>query len=325
MNERTSSRFAIAPIATCLAAALLALAPAAALAFDHLEITVINPEIVDGRPAVTIYEQFSVLVRAVNADGTTDTAADFIRAALSSPDVAANLPASAYLQNGERIFSGIDFLDDGQPVRLRVADQDDGSVPFAQVEINCYNFVHHFEIGVPAGDKYVGQNVALTITARDYLNAAVRNFDDDVVLSPALGHFTSGPSLTIGGGSFAAGVAAANVVFQGTDPALQQNTVNALNTVVYPTQAAAAAGSGLVAPLYPGALNRVVLLLPGQTLTPGVSPGRSGTAIAQISGFPFTGIDVYATDQYWNPVASGPFPTLAWSANDAAPGVSLPA
>ncbi|MBK7701971.1 MAG: hypothetical protein IPI34_03285 [bacterium] len=325
MNERTRNRIAIAKFATVLAVGLLALAPAAALAFDHLEITVINPEIVDGRPAVTIYEQFSVLVRAVNTDGTTDTAADFIRAALSSPDVAATLPASAYLQNGERIFTGIDFLDDGQPVRLRVADQDDGSVPFAQVEINCYNFVHHFEIGVPAGDKYVGQNVALTVTARDLMNVAVRNFDDDVVLSPAIGHFTSGPSLTIGGGSFVAGVAAANVVFQGTDPALQQNTVNALNTVVYPTQAAAAAGSGLVAPLYPGALNRVVLLLPGQTLTPGVSPGRSGTAIAQISGFPFTGIDVYATDQYWNPVASGPFPTLAWSANDAAPGVALPA
>ena len=320
MNERKRSRFA-----TVLAAGLLALAPTVAQAFDHLEISVINPEIVDGRPAVTIYEQFSVLVRAVNADGTTDTAADYIRAALSSPDVAANMPGSAYLQNGERIFAGIDFLDDGQPVRLRVADQDDGSVPFAQVEINCYNFVHHFEFSVPAGDKYVGQTVTLTVTARDFLNVAVRNFDDDVVLSPALGHFTAGPSITVGGGSFTFGVATVAVVFQGTDPALQQNTVNALNTVVYPTQAAAAAGSGIVAPLYPGALSRVVLLLPGQTLTPGVSPGRSGTAIAQISGFPFTGIDVYATDQYWNPVAGAPFPTLAWSANDAAPGVSLPA
>lgn len=325
MNERKRSRIAIAKFATVLAAGLLGLVPAVALAFDHLEITVINPEIVDGRPSVTIYEQFNVLVRAVNADGTTDTAADFIRAALSSPDVAATLPASAYLQNGERIFTGINFLDDGQPVRLRVADQDDGSVPFAQVDINCYNFVHHFEIGVPAGDKYVGQTVSLTVIARDLMNVAVRNFDDDVVLSPALGHFTAGPSVTVGGGSFVFGVAAVDVVFQGTDPALQQNTVNARNTVVYPTQAAAAAGSGLVAPLYPGSLSRVVLLLPGQTLTPGVSPGRSGTAIAQISGFPFTGIDVYATDQYWNPVASAPFPTLAWSANDAAPGVSLPA
>ncbi|MDO9171348.1 MAG: FlgD immunoglobulin-like domain containing protein [bacterium] len=320
MNERKRSRFA-----TVLATGLLALVPAVAQAFDHLEISVINPEIVDGRPSVTIYEQFSVLVRAVNADGTTDTAADYIRAALSSPDVAANMPESAYLQNGEHIFAGIDFLDDGQPVRLRVADQDDGSVPFAQVELNCYNFVHHFEFGVPAGDKYVGQAVTLTVTARDFLNAAVRNFDDDVVLTPALGHFTAGPSITVSGGSFTFGVATVAVVFQGTDPSLQQNTVNALNTVVYPTQAAAAAGSGLVAPLYPGALSRVVLLLPGQTLTPGVSPGRSGTAIAQISGFPFTGIDVYATDQYWNPVAGAPFPTLAWSANDAAPGVSLPA
>ena len=65
-----------------------------AMAFDHLEITVVNPHLVAGRPAVTVETDFSVNVRAVNADGTTDVTANFIHAQLQSPDVAAVLPGS---------------------------------------------------------------------------------------------------------------------------------------------------------------------------------------------------------------------------------------
>jgi hypothetical protein len=303
----------------------LAFLPGAALAFDHLEITVINPEIVEARPSVTVYEYFDVLVRAVNGDGSTDTSADFINANLLSPDVPAVLPASGYLSNGERIFSNVAFQDDGQPVRLRVEDLDDGSVPFAEVEINCYDFVDHIDIVVPGGDKYVGQVLNLTITARDDENVPVKNFDDDMVLTPDIGHFTAGPTITVPGGAFVLGVASVDVVLQGTDTLLHQNTIDALNSVTYPFQPGPAAGSELVSPLYPGTLDKVVLLLPGEILTPGISPGKSGTPNAQISSFPFNNVDVYATDLYWNPVDSAPYPTLSWSVDDFAPGVSLPA
>ena len=68
-----------------------------------------------------------------------------------------------------------------------------------------------------------------------------------------------------------------------------------------------------------------MLLLPGEQLTPGVSPGKSGTPLAQISGNSFSGVDVYATDQHWNPVETGPYPDLAWSSDDPSLGVVLPA
>ncbi|MBU1674270.1 hypothetical protein KKA85_00640, partial [bacterium] len=309
-----------------IAAGALALliAPGAAQAFDHLEITVISPEIVEGRPSVTIYEQFDVLVRAVNGDGSTDTDADYVNAFLASPDVPATLPSPGYLQNGERIFSNLYFRDAGQPVRLRAADLDDGSVPFAEIAMNCYDYVDHIDITVPAGDKYVGQILSLTVTARDDGNVPVKNFDDNVMLTPDIGHFTAGPTFTIPGGSFVLGVAIVDVILQGTDTLLHQNTIDALNTVTYPYQPGPATGSALVSPLYPGALSRVVLLLPGETLTPGMSPGKSGTPNAQISSFAFNGVDVHATDQYWNPVDAGPYPTLAWSVDDPAPGVLLP-
>ena len=35
------------------------------------------------------------------------------------------MPSSAYLQNGERQFDGVQFLAAGRPVRLRVRDADD--------------------------------------------------------------------------------------------------------------------------------------------------------------------------------------------------------
>ncbi len=309
---------------TAIGALALLIVPGAAQAFDHLEVSVISPEIVEGGPSVTVYEYFDVLVRAVNGDGSTDTEADYVNAYLESPDVPATLPAPGYLQNGERIFSNVMFQDVGQPVRIRAADLDDGSVPFVEVEMNCYDYVDHIDIVVPAGDKYVGQILSLTVTARDDENVPVKNFDDDVVLTPDIGHFTAGPTLTIPGGSFVLGVVNIDVVLQGTDTMLHQNTIDALNTVTYPYQPGPATGSALISPLYPGALDRVVLLLPGETLTPGVSPGKSGTPNAQISGFAFTSVDVHATDQYWNPVDAGPYPTLAWSVDDGAPGVVLP-
>ena len=55
--------------------------------------------------------------------------ANFINAELFTDDVPANLPARAYLQNGERQFDGVRFLAAGRPVRLRVGDADDPSVP----------------------------------------------------------------------------------------------------------------------------------------------------------------------------------------------------
>jgi len=305
-------------------AALCALA-GAATAFDHLEITVVNPHLVAGRPAVTVNTPFSVQVRAVNADGTTDPNADFINATLSSPDVAAVLPASEYLQNGERQFDGVRFLGSGRPVRLRVHDGDDPSVPFAEVAIDCYDPVDRFVITVPAGTKYVDQPIGITVRALDASGETVLNFRDDVELTAEVGHFSTGPQITLAGPSFALGEASLDVTFWGTDPAVRENILYAENSVVYNGQTQPARGQATVAPLLPGPLAGIVLLLPGEQLTPGVSPGKSGTPNSQTSGSTFGGSRVYATDQHWNPVTSGPYPTVDWSSDDPDPGVVLPA
>ena len=264
-----------------MTAVILSALPGLATAFDHLELTVTDPNIVDGYPAATSGAGFSVRVRAVNADGTTDTAADFINAELRSPDVPTTLPARAYLQNGERQFDGIIFLAPGQPVRLQVGDYDDPSVPVVEILMNCYDPVDHIVIDVPAGDKYVGQAIPITITAEDATGNAVRNFADDMVLQAAIGNFDSGPTITLSGASFSFGTLSTSVIMLGTDPVTRDNVLSADGSVIYPGQAFPASGQALVTPLHPGNLATVVLLLPGETLTPGVYPGKTGTPLAR--------------------------------------------
>jgi len=300
------------------------LGPSGALAFDHLEITVVNPFLVAGRPAVTVETDFSVNVRAVNSDGSTDVTANFIHAQLQSPDVAAVIPGSHYLSNGEFQFDNLRFLADGQPVRLQVYDADDGSVPVAEVEINCYNYVDHFDFVVPAGDKFVDQPISINLTARDAAGLAVLNFRDDVDLTALVGHFPTGAVLGVSGLDFNLGVAAVPVTFWGTDPVTRENVLTAVNSVTYPGQASPATGSATITPLRPGPLDNVVLLLPGETLSPGVSPGKSGTPNSQTSGMNIGGITVYATDLHWNPIEPAALPNLSWSSDDPSGGVTLP-
>ncbi len=235
------------------------------------------------------------------------------------------LPASRYLANGEYQFDNVRFLADGQPVRLRVFDADDGSVPPAEVEINCYNYVDHFDFSVPAGDKFVDQAINIDIIARDAAGVAVLNFRDDVDLTALVGHFPSGPVYGVSGLDFSLGVATVPVTFWGTDPVTRENELTATNTVTYPGQANPATGSATITPLRPGALSEVVLLLPGESLTPGVSPGKSGVPSSQTSGQNVVGISVYATDLHWNPIEPAPLPNLSWSSDDPNAGVILPA
>lgn len=305
-------------------ASLLLLTAGPALAFDHLEIEVVSPDIVDGLPAVTVDVPFSVRVRAVDASGATDPTADFIHAELVSPDLAATLPPSQYLSGGEAIFSGVTFHENGLNVRLRVRDRDDGSVPTAETRINCYNFVDHFQVNVPSGTKTVGVPFDVDITAVDQFGNQVRNFRDNVTLDAAVGNFPSGATLGVAGSSFALGTTTVSVTMLGTDPVTRDNELTVTNSVTYPGQGSPASTTALVSPLVPGPLATVVLLLPGETLTPGVSPGKTGSPNPQTSGVAFSGVDVHATDQYWNPVNSGPYPTLTWSSSDGAGGVTLP-
>ncbi|MFH1282212.1 MAG: hypothetical protein ABII27_00930 [bacterium] len=72
--------------------------------------------------------------------------------------------------------------------------------------------------------------------------------------------------------------------------------------------------------VYPGAYDDVVLVSPGETLAPGIptaieSDGKLGDPSNQNVSNSF-GVTVYAVDQYFNPVANPPYPTIRFTTTD---------
>jgi hypothetical protein len=56
--------------------------------------------------------------------------------------------------------------------------------------------------------------------------------------------------------------------------------------------------------VHPGVFSRVQIVVPGEDPLPGSATGLTGSPASQAVGQTFT-VDVYATDDYWNPLPSG--------------------
>ncbi|KAA3659400.1 MAG: hypothetical protein DWQ10_08925, partial [Calditrichaeota bacterium] len=72
-----------------------------------------------------------------------------------------------------------------------------------------------------------------------------------------------------------------------------------------------------------GELAKIHLVLPGQSATPGLSPGRSGTPHAQVAGVPFDA-NLRLTDAFWNTVELTDTTWLHFNTTDVDTGVFLP-
>ncbi|MCB9515249.1 MAG: FlgD immunoglobulin-like domain containing protein [Candidatus Krumholzibacteriia bacterium] len=312
-------------LALAFAALLLGMGATTAQAWDYTELTVIDAVMVDGNPAVTLGQGFSVRVRTMNGDGSVDTSVNALLFELYTTH-AATLPPDRYIVNGEVQFDNVVFNAPGTGIQLEARAVDDITAPKGYEWINCYPFVDHFNISLPSGDKWVGQNIPITLIAVDEFGVPIGNFADDVTLAAQIGHLGPGPTQLVSGGSFDHGQASVNVQFLGTDPLTRSNVVTATGGRIYPGQSSYPRGTAVVTPLWPAALDGIVLVLPGETLTPGVPPGKSGTPTHQLAGIPFAAT-VYAVDAWWNPVLESdpglPF-TLSYSCSDGHPQVQLP-
>jgi hypothetical protein len=72
----------------------------------------------------------------------------------------------------------------------------------------------------------------------------------------------------------------------------------------------------------PEVYSKMILVVPGETLRPGVdteADGKVGSPTARQAGVSFTA-SAFATDIYFNPIISGPFPTVNFNINPAPAG-----
>jgi|GEM_PF-6710556 len=196
------------------------------------------------------------------------------------------------------------------------------------------NTVRSFEIVSP--ESFVGMAGSvfqIRVRAKDGLSgggAVVSGFNDDVILSASIGDIiVNGSGNIVSGGDFVDGEALVSVALLGTNVVSRINRITVTATVNYLSLGLA---SGFVdVNINPGGYSDVVLLFPGETLTPGkVLTKKVGAANPATANIPVDGVVVYLVDQNGNPIISPPAPVsllfeslYAGSPNDAVPGLKV--
>ncbi len=291
-------------------------------AWDYLEIVP-----TDGISDKTSHVQFTVTVNARNSDGTLDASAN-TRLKFLCSEINATLPPDAL---GTRLMNGTGNFD----VTLRnplspaisqlvqtitVRDyyfpnpSTDGTV-----NITIHLFVDHFEFSTPS-PVIAGSTFTISVTARDITGAIATTFNDVVSFSAQTGNIWWDASAI----SFTNGVDnSIPIVLYGGAPGTRLNKIICTNSITYPSQSQAPNGTSDWITVNPGPFDRIILIFPGETLTPGANPGKTGVASDQTAGVPIIGVDAVAVDQWWNPLISVPAsaPTLHFTSSDLLAGL----
>ncbi len=152
--------------------------------------------------------------------------------------------------------------------------------------------IHHFVFSNISSPQTAGNSFNIRIEAHNQFNYILLDYEGEVILSASTGNGTisqTGVSLTNGfwEGQLAVTKADSSVVFYAADyiPAPNTHTGYSNSFTVVPEQLAG-----------------LQVLLPGETATPGVTPGKKDQALEQTAGVSFN-VKVRAVDPYWNLVS----------------------
>lgn len=240
---------------------------------------------------------FSVTVRA--CDSGWNTAAGITNAIqILSSDASATLPASTQLGNGAMTVMAT--FNAGGTFTLYAHDQSDGTIPdgtsapVASLVLQGFVFNANNQKNRTAG---VPDNT--TIRAVDPQGNTLTGYSGVVRLkeTTSFGDGETIPaSITLTNGQWSGGVACLRA---------DETNVNRGNVNIYAWLESAQTKNGTSDPflIHPGPFARVQLLVPGESPLPGSAVGKTGAPATQGAGRGFP-VSVYATDAYWNPVAS---------------------
>ena len=175
--------------------------------------------------------------------------------------------------------------------------------------VTVYGTLSQFAVtttgGAAVGTQTAGTSFNIKVTAQDSGSRTVTSFTGTVdITSTSL--FSAGSGTTA---SFTAGVLASHAVTLKRAGAAQ--TVTATRTT-----GGSEAGTSAAFTVNAGAVNKLQILLPGETAAPGTTSGKTGTPTAATAGTPVTAT-VNAVDANWNLVAAST-PTVAITSSDSA-------
>lgn len=238
---------------------------------------------------------FTVRLRACDADWNTVTSVAHL-ISLSSTDAVADLPDEVTLSAGEATFQAT--LNASGSFTFGAADETDPTIPDASSANVTTLFLQGFEFDrISQKNQNAGQPLGITLRAIDPSGSVVTGFDGTV----ALQQLTS-----FGDGRIEpASVQLQNGVWSGdvTMYRADETSINRGNVNIYALLPIDPTRNGTSDPftVHPGNFSRVQIVLPGEAAAPGSVNGVLGSPASQGADDAFV-VDVYGTDDYWNPV-----------------------
>lgn len=254
---------------------------------------------------VSIYATDNYFNKVKRRVTETDTTVIFDNVVLTSSDPTAQLPADPLrMDHGRAEDVPVTLNISGNTLAVQnVSDISILSNVTPAIPVTNQG-LDHFEFAPIPGPFTAGDSVAITVRAKTSSDILFTDFDGFANLTAFTGSDTISNVVI---GPFVSG--------EWTGGVLLTRAGNDIRLRVSDGTTPAHTGDSDLFEILSGELAHLVVLVPGQTFTPGVAPGKTGVPEKQIAGETFT-VQVRATDAWWNAVQPGEL-NLHFSATDS--------
>jgi hypothetical protein len=208
---------------------------------------------------------------------------------LTSTDSTANIPLDAALVSGSVSFSAFRFNTPGNwTVTANSLNNPEISSDTSPLVLVISGSVASFLFDLISSPQFAGDTLQLTVSAVDGSGNVVSGYNEAANMTASTGPET----IIIGNIQFVDGQWSGLIVLTKAAQSVYLN-IHDFDDIVR--------GNSNPFTLLPGSIERLKILVPGETLTPGLLPGITGYPSPQTVGVTFS-MKVYATDYWYNPV-----------------------
>ncbi|MBN2009898.1 hypothetical protein JW960_11200 [candidate division KSB1 bacterium] len=212
---------------------------------------------------------------------------------LTSSDNQAVLPPTKAMSDG-RVTLAVKLKSFGQKTvtAIDMSDHSIASSTSSDITVIAQG-VDHFVIAPISSPRTAGSAFSITISAKDAAGNPVNDYNGAIDISVRTGEGTFSPTdIYMSNGQWTGNI---------TITKASQSTAIEVEDRLQPPHA----GTSNSFQVQPGASTKLQVLMPGESATPGLAPGKSGAVQEILAGTPIT-IRVNSVDAWWNVVSSTP-------------------
>lgn len=262
----------------------------------------------------TVGVPFQITVRACDAGWATVTTITN-SVLVTSTNGSATLPGGMVLNNG--VATAQVTLNAAGSFTFSADDQSDPTIPIATSASVSSLLLQGFTFSnINQKNQTAGQPMNITVRAVDP-NGSTVGYNGPVRLKEVTSYGDGRISpevVTLSNGTWGGSV----TMYRADETSINRGNVN---VVAYLDADPSINGTSDPFTVHPGPFRRMQIIVPGQDPAPGSVSGLVGSPASQSAGQTFA-VDVYATDNFWNPVPSGDVARITSSDPEASTPVS---